>query len=149
MEQYISPEAEGISQMASMPGTNEGPSMPGMANPVQGPQMQGPPMAGPEGGPGGAPGGPGQPGVDTPQEQKAIQLLTQAAVLMREAANVEPSIRHIVDDTLQRSFLAVTKHYGIEQEGKLAMQQSQLTKNRMMSSRIGGGMAPPTGGGLQ
>ena len=146
MEQYISPEAEGISQMASMPpdaqaGPPQGQPMPGLG----GPQMQGPPMAGPEGGLEGAPGGPGQPGVDTPQEQKAIQLLTQAAVLMREAANVEPSIRHIVDDTLQRSFLAVTKHYGIEQEGKLAMQQAQLTKNRTMSSRIGGGMAPPTG----
>lgn len=92
--------------------------------------------------PGGAQQGPGGPGVDTPQEQQALQLLLQGAMMMRRATEIEPSIRYIIDDLLQKAYLGVTKHYGLEQEGKLALQQAQLKANRSRSAALTGPPRP-------
>lgn len=108
----------GISQLSSMDSGG------GMDS--EGAAAGGPPTAG-QGPSGAAPGG---PGPDTPQEQQALKLLMQAAVALRRAAEVEPSIRYIIDDTLQKAYLSVTKHYGMEQEGKLALQQAKLRADR-------------------
>jgi len=91
----------------------------------------------------------GGPGVDTPQEQKAVEMLMQGAMLMRQAAQIDPSVSPIVDKMLQDSYLQITKHYGFEQEGKLALQQAQMQKNRMKSqafaSPAGQSQGPPLG----
>lgn len=112
-----------------------------------GPMGGGPgPGAGPMG-PGGAPGmGAGGPAgankIDTPQEQKALQMLMQGSLLFREAANLDPSIRYIIDKALMDSYSAVTKHYGLEQEGKLALQQAQLSRQREQQSKFSGMQMP-------
>ena len=118
------PLADQLSQLSQMP-AQEGAPMEGM--PPQGMPQSGaqPPL-------GGQPGL-GGPGVDTPQEQKAVQMLMQGAMLMRQAAQVDPSVAPIIDKMLQDSYLQITKHYGFEQEGKLALQQAQMQKNRMKS----------------
>jgi len=104
------------------------------------------PGAGPggpsQGGPGAAPGG---PGIDTPQEQQATQLLVQAAQMLRQAATVDPSIRYIIDKLLLSAFQEVTRHYGVEDEGKAALQQAQLQK-RNADIRARGPGAGPVGG---
>lgn len=93
---------------------------------------------------------PGGPGIDTPQEQKAVQLLTKGAQLIREAANAEPSIRIIVDKTLQDLFMQITKHYGMEEEGKLALRQAKLGADRQRAVALtgppGGPPSPPPAG---
>ncbi len=110
-----------------------------------GPGPSGPMMG--QGGPGQAAGGPGQapggPGPDTPQEQQALKLFMQGGQAFRQAAQVEPSIRWIVDKALQQMFLEITKHYGMEQEGKLAMQQHKLASDKQKSAQV---MGPPTAG---
>ena len=124
------PLADQLSQLSQMPAQGQGAG--GM--PAQG------------GPPGGAEGQPpipqgvqsfaqslGGPGVDTPQEQKAVQMLMQGAMLFRQAAETDPSVGPIVDKMLQDSYMQITKHYGFEQEGKLALQQAQMQKNRMKS----------------
>lgn len=108
----------GISQLSSMDqGSGAG---------MEGAMSSGPPVAG-QGPSGAAPGG---PGPDTPQEQQALKLLMQAGVALRRAAEVEPSIRYIIDETLQKAYLSITKHYGMEQEGKLALQQAKIRADR-------------------
>jgi len=87
--------------------------------------------------------GMGGPGVDTPQEQQAVQALMQGAQLFRQAAEVDPSIRYIIDDILQKGFLTITKHYGFEEEGKLALRQSQMQRNRALGTKMEGGPQPP------
>lgn len=124
---------DGISQLSSM---DQG-SAPG-------PDMGGGQMPGAEAGPQGQ--GPGGPGADTPQEQQAIQMLMQGAMLMRRATEVEPSIRYIVDDLLQKAYLGITKHYGMEQEGKLALQQARLQSDRNKAVAITGPPKRPTTG---
>lgn len=142
MEQDMN-ENELMGQLASMP--EEG----GMGGQPMNMGEQGMDLgAAPPGQPGQPPGG---PGVDTPQEQQAIELMTQGAQAFREAANIEPSVRYIIDDMLKKAFLAVTKHYGMEQEGKLALQQGELELNKQQTiSRAmppGGGQGgPPMGG---
>lgn len=92
-----------------------------------------------------APGqSPGGPGVDTPQEQQAVKLLMQGAQAFRQAAEVEPSVRYIVDKILQEGFLSITKHYGMEQEGKLALQQAKLGADKQKSANLAGPPAPPS-----
>jgi len=106
--------------------------------------MQGEGMSAPGGqSPGQSPGG---PGVDTPQEQQAVQLFMQGAQAFRQASTVEPSVRYIVDEMLQKAFLSITKHYGMEQEGKLALQQAQLGANKQKSANLTGPPAPPSFG---
>jgi len=133
-------ETDGLRQLTSMPqgGAPTAPQ-PG-ARPMPTPGAQpGISAAGPSAG-----GAPGARGIDTPQEQKAMQLLAQAATLVREAANTEPSIRYIADKYLVSMFTDVTKHYGLEEEGKLALQQAQMQKrNQSIAGRTG----PPTGAG--
>jgi len=104
------------------------------------PEMPGAPM------PGGESGGqsPGGPGVDTPQEQQAVKLLMQGAQAFRKAAQIEPSVRYIVDKLLQEGFMSITKHYGMEQEGKLAMQQAKLGADKQKSAAFNGPPAPPS-----
>jgi len=89
---------------------------------------------------------PGGPGPDTPQEQQALKLLMQGAVIMRRATEVEPSIRYIIDDLLQKAYLMVTKHYGMEQEGKLALQQAKLRADRSRAVAVTGPPKRPTQG---
>ena len=112
----------------------------------------GPPMGGPSGQPPmGETAAPGGPGPDTPQEQQALQLLMQGALMFRRATEIEPSIRYMIDDLLQKAYLGVTKHYGMEQEGKLALQQAQLKANRNKAVAITGPprqTKPPMGGGV-
>jgi hypothetical protein len=89
---------------------------------------------------------PGGPGPGTPQEQQALKLLMQGAVIMRRATEVEPSIRYIIDDLLQKAYLMVTKHYGMEQEGKLALQQAKLRADRNKAVALTGPPKRPTQG---
>ena len=137
------PLADQLSQLSQMPAQGqEGGGMP------QGPQ-------------GGPPGGAepqipqgvqsfaqslGGPGVDTPQEQKAVQMLMQGALLFRQAAQTDPSVGPIVDKVLQDSYIQITKHYGFEQEGKLALQQAQMQKNRMKSQAFSSPAGQAQGG---
>lgn len=78
----------------------------------------------------------GGPGVDTPQEQQAVQLLMQGAMAFRKASELDPSIRGLVDPMLQKAYLDITKHYGLEEEGKTALKQAQLQSNRARASRL-------------
>jgi len=135
------PLAEQMSQLSQMDAGPQGaPSPQGAPAPMQGP-VGAPLQAGAQ-----ALGG---PGVDTPQEQKAVQLLMQGAMMMRQAAQIDPSVSPIIDKMLQDSYLQITKHYGFEQEGKLALQQAQMQKSRMKSQRFsspaGQQAGPPLG----
>lgn len=85
----------------------------------------------------------GGPGIDTPQEEQAIQMLTQGAQLFRQAAETDPSIRIIIDKLLMDGFNQITKHYGMEEEGKLAIQQGLMEKRKQDTLRRAG---PPGGG---
>lgn len=129
-------DAEMMNEIAGAPGpSGPAPMGGGPAGAMAGP----PPGAGPAG-----PGGPMAPNggpnrIDTPQEQKAMQLFMQGSLLFREAANLDPSVRFIVDQLLVKGFTDVTKHYGLEQEGKLALQQAQLTRTNDMRGRVMGG----------
>lgn len=101
-------------------------------------------------GAGGAGGvqGMGGPGVDTPQEQQAVQLLMQGAQMLRQAAQVDPSIRPIIDKLLPDAFLQITQHYGFAEEGKMALKQAQMQQGRARASAVGGmgpTQGPPTG----
>lgn len=127
-----------MNQLADEP--QGGPPMGGpMTGPTPGPMPSpsGPPpgMAGP--GPMAGPQGP-QAGnkIDTPAEQKAMQSVVQGAILLREAANLDPSVRYIMDKALLDIFTQITKHYGLEQEGQLALKQAQLTKQRQQSAKF-------------
>lgn len=136
----IEGQTSAIGQLSSM---DSGEGTGGMQPPSGGPPMGGTP-------PGGQ-GAPGGPGPDTPQEQQALQMLMQGALLFRRATEVEPSIRYLIDDLLQKAYLGVTKHYGMEQEGKLALQQAQLQANRSKAVAITGPPRqpkPPMGGGV-
>lgn len=118
------PYSDQLSQLSQMP-------MEGQESMPMGQAGGQPPLAGPQ-----SMGGPqslGGPGVDTPQEQKAVEMLMQGAMLFRQAAQIDPSVGPIVDKMLQDSYLQITKHYGFEQEGKLALQQAQMQKSRMKS----------------
>jgi len=86
----------------------------------------------------------GGPGIDTPQEQQAIQLIMQGAMAFRKATEVDPSLRGFIDPALQKAYLDITKHYGLEEEGKTALKQAQLQSNRERSSRLTA--RPPVGG---
>jgi len=124
----------------SMQALSGGPS----GEPMPGPEPGGPPMQEP--GMQAPTGGMGGPGIDTPQEQQAVQMLTQGAQALRQAADTDPSIRYIIDKALKDTFLAITKHYGLEQEGKAALQQAELQANRERSQNVmpsGGPQGPP------
>lgn len=143
------PDPNLMRTMADGPGAGPGgPPMPGPGGPG-GPPFGGPPMpgAGPGGpGPGAAPSGPGTapggPGIDTPQEQQATQLLVQAGQMLRQAATVDPSIRYIIDKLLLSTFQEITRHYGVEDEGKAALQQAQLQKRNSDIRARGPGPGP-------
>ena len=107
------------------------------------PQAQGLEGAGGAGGAGGVQGM-GGPGVDTPQEQQAVQLLMQGAQMLRQAAQVDPSIRPIIDKLLPDAFLQITQHYGFAEEGKMALKQAQMQQGRARASAVGG-MGPTQG----
>jgi hypothetical protein len=142
----IAEETDQMGQLSNL--EDEGMEMGGM--PQGGMPMQGAPSGMPmDQPPGGPPTGatgptaaPGGPGPDTPQEQQALQLLMQGAQAFRQAASVEPSIRYIVDKHLQGAYLEITKHYGMEQEGKLALQQAQLRSNKQRSAGMTGPPRP-------
>ena len=122
------PMADQLAQLSQMPAEGGGGGAPA---PMQGPPaepQQIPPgvqqMAQQLGG----------PGVDTPQEQQAVQMLMQGALLFRRAAETDPSVAPIVDKMLKDSYLQITRHYGFEQEGKLALQQAEMQRNRMKAN---------------
>ena len=123
---------EGIGQLSAME-----PEMQGA--PMGAPMQQTPPQ-GAEGQP------PGGPGPDTPQEQQALQMLMQGALMMRRATEIEPSIRYIIDALLEKAYIQITKHYGMEQEGKLALQQSKLHANQNRAAALTGPPRPMGGG---
>lgn len=149
------PITDQMSQLSQMPqdgggGMPQMPMQPQEGMPPQGGSPQGSPLP-PQGMQQGAQNALGGPGVDTPQEQQAVQMLMKGAMLMRQAAEVDPSVAPIIDKMLQDSYLQITKHYGFEQEGKMAMQQAQMQKSRMKSQAFnspGGQQAqggPPLG----
>ena len=92
----------------------------------------------------GAVQGMGGPGVDTPQEKQAVEMLMKAAQLMRQSAEADPSIKPLIDTMLQDSFLKITDHYGVGEEGKTALKQAQLGQGRERATALSGG--PPTQG---
>ena len=142
-------------QLSALAGVGGGPGQVSSGPPSGGTAPPGPPVAGAQqvaqgpAGPGldaaGGIPGLGGPGVDTPQEQQDLEFFSQGAMMLRRAAEVDPSIRYIIDKHLQQTFMEVAKHYGVEQEGKLAMQQAQLGANR---ERAGAIMGPPPSGGM-
>lgn len=85
----------------------------------------------------------GGPGVDTPQEQQAVQMLMKGAEQFRQAAQTDPSVRHLVDKLLQDGFLQISEHYGFGEEGKLALKQAQMTKNRAQAQAVSGPQEGP------
>ena len=129
----VQQETDSLGALASMPQGEQ--------------EMSGPPM----GDPGmGAQAGQqlGGPGVDTPQEQQAVQLLMQGAQAFRQAAETDPSVRHIIDKFLQDGFLQISDHYGFGEEGKVALKQAQMTKNRAQASAVMG-QGPQSGPPMQ
>ena len=89
--------------------------------------------------------GAGGPGIDTPQEQQAVELLMQAAQGFRQAAETDPSVKPIIDAILQDAFLKITTHYGFGEEGKMALKQAQMGQEKARSSALSYG-GPPTQG---
>ena len=122
-------ETEGISALSAMP--------------EQGGAPEGPPGGGVEGMPG-IPGL-GGPGVDTPQEQKAVQALMEGAKAFRMAAQSDPSIKPLVDALLQDGFIKITQHYGVGEEGKMALKQAQMAQGRARSAALSYGAGPTQG----
>uniref|UniRef100_A0A6M3LC06 Uncharacterized protein n=1 Tax=viral metagenome TaxID=1070528 RepID=A0A6M3LC06_9ZZZZ len=142
------PALDNMQQLSQMPESPEGP---GAGSDLPPPNLGAPPQPGAGGppgptGPGGQPGL-GGPGIDTPQEQKAMQMLTQGAQALRQAASTDPSTRYIVDKVLMDLFNAITKHYNLEQEGKVALQQAQLQKRNadIVRRQPSGPPGPPMG----
>jgi len=132
-------EMDAMNSLASEPGP--GPGMdPSQAGPPS-PDMSTPPGGTPVAGPSGAEGAANK--IDTPQEEQAMKYVIQGSILLREAANTDPSIRYIIDDILLKGFTAVTKHYGLEQEGKLGLQQAQLQKQREQTVKMNQPSQPP------
>jgi hypothetical protein len=82
--------------------------------------------------------GMGGPGVDTPQEQQAVQVFMRGAQLLRQGAEIDPSTRPIIDKILQDGFLQIAKHYGFEEEGKIALKQAQMQQNRAKAAAVSG-----------
>ena len=124
----IQQQTDSMSELASMP-QEAGPDMGGA------PEMGGQEQL-------------GGPGVDTPQEQQAVQLLMQGAQAFRQAAETDPTVRHLVDKLLQDGFLQISDHYGFGEEGKMALKQAQMTKNRAQASAVmgqGPQQGPPQG----
>lgn len=143
---YDEMETSQMSQLSAMDEGGGGPGGPPMSGQPSGPPTGGPPMGGQAPTQGG--GSPGGPGADTPQEQQALKMLLNGAVMFRRATEIEPSIRYLVDELLQKIYLGVTKHYGMEQEGKLALQQSRLRADRSRAVALTGpprGASAPTG----
>jgi len=145
-------EMDGLQQLSQLEGGGGTGAAPptGGGLPNAGPVGPTPNVGGglPTGGPptGGSTQGMGGPGIDTPQEQQAMQLLTQGAQSLREASNVDPSIRYIIDKVLMDGFSQIMKHYGLEEQGKVALQQAQLQKRDQDTLRRAP-TGPPTGGG--
>jgi hypothetical protein len=109
------------------------------------------PMGGPSPGgpPTGASSGPGGPGPDTPAEQQALKLLTQADALLSQAAQIEPSISHILTKGREDVFLGVMTAWGMGQQAKLSLQQAKLQRDQQQAGKVGltGPPAlPPMGG---
>ena len=123
-------ETDSLSELSSMPTP--------ASSPAGGPPMPGMDTAGGIQGLGG-------PGVDTPQEQQAVQLLMQAAENFRLAAQSDPSIKPIIDTFLQDAFLKITDHYGFGEEGKMALKQAQMAQGKARSAALTYGK-PPTQG---
>lgn len=128
---------EGLGQLAQAPGPGPEPTGPGMA----GPAPSGPTAAPP--GPGASGGQHGGPGIDTPIEQKAMTYLAKGAELIREAANVDPSIRPIIDQHLERAFLDVMTAYGMGEQAKLSLKQAKMQRDQQRSSSLGGPPVAP------
>ena len=129
----IQQQTDSMSALASMP--QEGAPM----------QPGGPPMGGPEQGVEGM----GGPGIDTPQEKQAVELLMQGAQVFRQAAQIDPTVAHIIDKFLQDGFLQISEHYGFGEEGKLALKQAQMMKGRAKAQAVntpGPTQGPPIGG---
>jgi len=147
---YQNPELDSMDQLSELPddsgGAPGGPPMPG--GPPTGPSA-GPPTGPPVGPPpsqlqpavSGA-GGLGGPGIDTPGEKKAMVALSRGVMAIREATKFDPSLRPIVDKMLQDGFLQIMRHYGMEQEGKLSLQQAKMKADRMRSAPLRGGSMP-------
>ena len=82
--------------------------------------------------------GQGGPGIDTPQEQQAVQMLIQGMQMFRQAATTDPSIRPMIDKILQDGFLQIADHYGYGEEAKLALKQAQMQVGRARASAVEG-----------
>jgi len=132
----IQQQTDSMGELASMPqGGMEGPPTPEIGGELGGQQGGGQQLGG--------------PGVDTPQEQQAVQMLMQGAQMFRQAAQTDPSVSHIIDKFLQDGFLQISEHYGFGEEGKLALKQAQMTKGRAQASAVSGQgpqSGPPVGG---
>jgi len=84
----------------------------------------------------------GGPGIDTPQEKAAIAKLIQGGIFMRQATQHDPSIRYILDQHLEKMFLDIANHYGVAEEGKLALKQAKMRVAEKRRNRLAG---PPIG----
>jgi len=104
-------------------------------------QGQAPPAAPPMQ-PGQALGG---QGVDTPQEQQAVELLMQAAMMMRQAAETDPGLRPYIDKHLQGAFLDISTYYGFGEDAKLALKQATMQRDRERSGMMMKAGASPMG----
>lgn len=107
--------------------------------PTGGQPTMGQPMGGQPMGPSSGMGG---PGVDTPQEKQAVDMLMQAMQLMRQASTVDPSIRPLVDKFLPDTFLQFAQHYGFGEEAKMALKQAQMTQEKARAGALQGGQGP-------
>jgi len=88
----------------------------------------------------------GGPGIDTPAEQKAVQMFIEGMKLIRQGAMADPSTRPIVDKFLQDTFLQLAQHYGYGEEGKLALKQAQMGETRARSNALSGAPTGPMSG---
>jgi len=115
-----------MNEIAAMPGENTAEMPPAempMEEPSEGSQL-------------------GGPGIDTPQEKAAIAKLIQGGIFMRQATQHDPSIRYILDQHLEKMFLDIANHYGVAEEGKLALKQAKMRVAEKRRNRLAG---PPIG----
>lgn len=148
------PLNEDLSTLATQPAGPGGPGGPGeLASPGPGPGggPDMPPGPMPDPGPVTATpqsAGHGGPGIDTPVEKQAMELLTRGAELIRKAADVDPAIRPIIDKHLENAFLDVMTTYGLGEQAKLSLKQAKMQRDQQVAGRLNmaGPPVPPTGG---
>ena len=88
----------------------------------------GPPTAGPQQGDGG----------EDAKVGKVGQLIKQLMDIAQEITQVDPRTVTIVQDTMQKMYLGISKIYGVEDEVKLRMKKAQGAAQTQGMNRMGG-----------